>query len=127
MGCCLTKKSRENRIRRDASPLLKDNKPHDQRGLSLNGERSELVHTPSITSQDPSAIDYEPPQTQFNDVKTNKVVIGKSLLESPSVDDLNKCEMIEKRGHLVWLSPSCLSYSLSAFSCPSLSSLLKLS
>jgi hypothetical protein len=76
--------------------------PHDQRGLSLNGEKSELVHTASITpSQDPSAVDYEPPQSNINDLKSTKVVTGKSLLEPPSIDDLNKAEMIEKRGHLV--------------------------
>jgi hypothetical protein len=115
MGCCLTKKSRENRIKRDKSPLLNDNKSQlEQRGVSLSYEKNGLEHLPStagslqhtqsITSQDPSREDgYEPPNHQ--QFMMNKAVIGKSLLEPPSVDALNKAEMIEKRGHLVLLIP----------------------
>lgn len=102
MGCCLTKKSRENRIKRDKSPLLNDNSGNEHRGLSLHLEKSEILpHTQSITSQDPSNHDYEPPNQLTNDNKSNKVVVGTSLLASPSVDALYKAEMIEKRGHLV--------------------------
>jgi hypothetical protein len=101
MGCCFPKKSHENRITRDKS-LLNDTMPHDQRGLTLNGEES------IPPSQDPSFVDYEPPQLHINDLKTTKVVTGKSLLRPPTIDDLNKAEMIEKRGHVVF--SSCYSH-----------------
>jgi hypothetical protein len=102
MGCCLTKKSRENRIKRDKSPLLNDNlslHDYDKSGLEHLPATSTLQHTQSITSQDPRDDGYEPPNSQ--QITTNKVVIGRSLLEPPTVDDLYKAEMIEKRGHLV--------------------------
>lgn len=102
MGCCLAKKSRENKIKRD-TPLLNDHKNNEQRGLSMNNERQDLIQINQVDNNNynnngNNNENYEPPQNQLNDIK---IVKGKSLIEPPSVDDLHKSDMIEKRGHMV--------------------------
>jgi hypothetical protein len=114
MGCCLTKKSRDNKPGRITTsgkePLLNDDRLSVVRGVSLTGDpsrNSDIFHTTSSqASYDTASIDglgaYDPPQggDGQGDVSSRKVV-GKSLIEVPGLNELDKRTWAYKRGHMV--------------------------
>ena len=113
MGCCLTKKSRDNRPGSGKESLLSDDRLNSQRGLSLTGDSAfdnrAFNHTASTSSYDTASIDlgaHESPRGGYDgngagsDMAARKVV-GKSLLEIPDVTDLEKRTWAHKRGHMV--------------------------
>lgn len=117
MGCCLTKKSRDNRPGRNAvgrESLLNDDRLSQTRGVSLTRDASRdnytFNQTASTSSYDTASIDglgtYEPPSQRggpdgsADDLSSRKVV-GKSLMEIPDISQLDKRIWAYKRGHMV--------------------------
>lgn len=113
MGCCLTKKSRDNKPGRSAAvgkePLLQDDRLNSVRGVSLTREpsrNSDVFHTTSSqASYDTASIDglgtYDPPNHGDGQDVTSRRVVGKSLIEVPELSELDKRTWAYKRGHMV--------------------------
>lgn len=111
MGCCLTKKSRENKSKKSTTePLMGIQSVSSERGLSLTKDVG-YGNKPSIDSA------YSPPSisspTSLNDEgvqQFRKEIVGKSLLQIPSINSLTRTGWMYKRGHLVSHFTSFLSH-----------------
>lgn len=106
MGCCLTKKSRDNRlvVRPPArNPIAQPLIVEDGRSVSLQKQEADFPRNMSEASYE--AASYEPPASvssiDISEETVSRQVIGSSLLLPPALESLNKADWILKRGHMV--------------------------